>query len=172
MLVYRKLEEENDMIKIYKNSNGDTRTAKKDVSFKEFQEANDMHRQDVKNVMNELAFNLMLNGVTHDFTKKTREELFYNNFLSTMNEGSDFINDEWYQLHISKERHHLLSKYPEDVNLLDVLEMITDCVCAGMARSGDVRDVEINEEILNKALKNTVTLIKNMIECLDTKQIN
>jgi len=153
------------MIKIYKNSNGDTRTAKKDVSFEEFQKANDMHRQDVKNVMNELAFHIMLKGSVHDFTKKTDEELFYNNFLSTINEGTDFVNDEWYQLHIVKERHHLLSNCPEDVNLFDVLEMITDCICAGMSRSGDVRDVEINEEILNKALKNTVTVIKNMIEC-------
>jgi hypothetical protein len=159
------------MIKIYKNSNGDTRTAKKDVSFEEFQEANDMHRQDVKNVMNELAFNIMLNGINHDFTKKTREEVFYKNFLSTMNEGTDFVNDEWYQLHIVTERHHLLSKCPEDVNLLDVLEMIADCVCAGMARSGDVRDVEINEEILNKALKNTVTLIKDMINCSELKRL-
>jgi hypothetical protein len=86
-----------------------------------------------------------------------------------MNEGTDFVNDEWYQLHIAKEKHHLLSNCHDDVNLLDVLEMIVDCVCAGMARSGDVRDVEINEEILNKALKNTTTLIKNMIECSDLK---
>lgn len=157
------------MIKIYKNSNGDTRTAKKDVNFKEFQQANDMHKQDVKNVMNELAFNLMTKGLNHDYTKKTEEKLFYYNFLSAMNKGTDFVSNEWYQLHIKKERHHLLSNCPEDVNLLDVLEMITDCVCAGMARSGDVRTVEINEEILNKALSNTVTLIKNMIECSDLK---
>ncbi|MBZ9693284.1 DUF5662 family protein [Clostridium sp. M14] len=155
------------MIKIYKNSNGDTRTAKKDVSFKEFQQANDMHRRDVKNVMKELAYKIMDIGFSHDITKKTDEELFYNNFISTINEGTDFVNNDWYQLHISKERHHLLSNCPKDVNLLDVIEMIVDCVCAGMARSGDVRDVEINEEILNKALKNTVTLIKNMIECSD-----
>jgi hypothetical protein len=66
---------------------------------------------------------------------------------------------------------HLLSNCPKDVNLLDVLEMIADCVCAGMARSGDVRDVEINEEILNKALKNTVTLIKDMINCSELKRL-
>jgi hypothetical protein len=152
------------MIKIYKNPNGDTRTAEKDVSFEEFQKANDMHIQDIRNVMNELAMLLMVKGTNHDYTKKLEEKLFYNNFLSTMNNGTDFINDEWYQLHIAKERHHLLSKCPEDVNLLDVLEMIVDCVCAGMARSGEVRSVEIDQEILNKALANTVELIKNKIE--------
>ena len=39
------------MIEIKKNPNGDTRTAKKDVTFSEFQKANDMHRQDVQTVM-------------------------------------------------------------------------------------------------------------------------
>lgn len=151
------------MVIIYKNSNGDTRTAKKDVSFKEFQEANDMHIQDVRNIMNELALKLMVAGVTHDYTKKSDEKLFYKNFLSTINNNTDFVGDEWYQLHIKNERHHLLSRCPEDVNLIDILEMITDCVCAGMARSGDIRPIEIDSDILNKALANTTEMIKNMI---------
>lgn len=148
---------------IYKNPNGDTRTAPKNISFEQFQEANDMHIQDVKNVMNELALNIMLAGDRHDGTKKFKERLFYENFLSTMNDGTDFVNDEWYQLHIRKERHHLLSRCPEDVDLIDVLEMIVDCVCAGMARSGEVRPIEINTEILEKALTNTVDLVKKMV---------
>ncbi|WP_107571899.1 hypothetical protein [Clostridioides difficile] len=57
----------------------------------------------------------------------------------------------------------MLSRCPEDVNLIDILEMITDCVCAGMARSGDVRPIEIDDDILNKALVNTTEMIKNMI---------
>lgn len=151
------------MITIYRNSNGDTRSAKKGVSFEEFQEANDMHIQDVRNVMNQLALNMMIQGSKHDYTKKLGEKLFYKNFLSTINQGTDFVNDEWYQLHIREERHHLLSNCPNDVNLLDVLEMISDCVCAGMARSEEVRPIEIDNDILNKALKNTVDMIKNMI---------
>ena len=148
---------------IYKNPNGDTRTAPKDISFEQFQEANDMHMQDVRNVMNKLAFEIIDAGDCHDYTKKSHEKLFYKNFLSTMNDGTDFVNDEWYQLHIRRERHHLLSRCPEDVNLIDVLEMITDCVCAGKARSGEVRPIEINTEILEKALTNTVDLVKNMV---------
>ena len=49
------------------------------------------------------------------------------------------------------------------MNLIDVLEMIADCVCAGMARSGEIRDLEINPEILNRAVQNTAKLIKDMI---------
>jgi hypothetical protein len=44
------------------------------------------------------------------------------------------------------------------VNLIDVLEMICDCVCAGMARSGNVYPVNISSEILQKAVKNTVEM--------------
>ena len=150
---------------IYKNSNGDTRTAPKNVTFKEFQKANDMHREDVKNTMNEVAFLLMKKGKKHDWTKKDYEEMFYNNFLSTLNNGTSFIEDEWYQLHIEKEKHHLFSKCHDDVDLLDVIEMVVDCVCAGKARSGEIRGLEINQEILDKALKNTVKKINEMVKC-------
>ena len=150
---------------IYKNSNGDTRTAPKNVTYKEFQKANDMHREDVKNTMNEIAFLLMEKGKKHDWTKKDYEEMFYNNFLSTLNNGTNFVEDEWYQLHIEKEKHHLFSKCHDDVDLLDVIEMVVDCVCAGKARSGEIRGLEIDQEILDKALKNTVKKINEMVKC-------
>lgn len=152
------------MVTIYKNPNGDTRTAPKNVSFEEFQEANDMHREDVNQVMYELSQMIDKRGENHDCTKKSQERMFYKNFLSTMNDGTDFVNDEWYQLHIKAERHHLLSHCPDDVNLIDVLEMISDCVCAGMARSGEIRDLEIDSDILNRAVQNTAKMIKDMIE--------
>ena len=152
------------MVTIYKNPNGDTRTAPKNVSFEEFQEANDMHREDVNQVMYELSQMIDKRGENHDCTKKSQERMFYKNFLSTMNEGTDFVNDEWYQLHIKAERHHLLSHCPDDVNLIDVLEMISDCVCAGMSRSGEIRDLEIDSDILNRAVQNTAKMIKDMVE--------
>jgi hypothetical protein len=83
-----------------------------------------------------------------------------------MNEGANFVEAEWYQLHINEERHHLLSRCPEDVNLIDVLEMIADCTCAGLARSCEVRDLEITTDILERAVKNTVELIKQKVEVI------
>jgi hypothetical protein len=50
------------------------------------------------------------------------------------------------------------------VNLFDVIEMLCDCVSAGMARSGDVYDVDIPAEVLTKAVRNTVELMKEQIE--------
>lgn len=100
------------MIEIYKNPNGDTRTAPKDVTFEKFQEANNMHIKDVEAVMYELSKIIEERGKNHDYTKKSQEKMFYDNFLSTINNGTDFVNDEWYQLHIKAERHHLLSNCP------------------------------------------------------------
>ena len=149
-------------ITIHKNPNGDTRTAPKDITFKQFQEANNSHMDDVASVMMAIAEKLKDNGCKHDWTKKSEEKMFYRDFLATMNDGVDFVSGEWYQLHVNTERHHLFSRCPDDVNLLDVIEMIVDCVCAGKTRSGEVRDLEISQEILNKALKNTVKLVDDM----------
>lgn len=149
-------------ITIHKNPNGDTRTAPKDITFEQFQEANDSHIEDVKTVMCYMSIMIAEKGIKHDWSKKSQEEMFYRDFLSTMNDGADFVSGQWYQLHVNTERHHLLSKCPDDVNLLDVIEMIVDCVCAGKTRSGEVRDLEISVDILEKALKNTVKLIGDM----------
>lgn len=155
------------MIIIERNPNGDTRTAPKNISFEQFQKANDMHRADVRAVMKYLAYLVHRAGLMHDYTKKSDEELFYENFLSTMNNGTNFVEDEWYQLHVNKERHHLLSRCPEDVNLIDVLEMIVDCTCAGLARSGEVRNLEISTDILERAVKNTVNLIVREVDVIE-----
>ena len=152
---------------IEKNPNGDTRTAPKDISFEQFKKANDMHRADVNAVMKYLAHLVHMAGLKHDYTKKSDEELFYDNFLSTMSNNTNFVEDEWYQLHVNTERHHLFSRCPEDVNLIDVIEMIADCTCAGLARSGKVRDLEISTNILEKAVKNTAQLIVNQIDLVD-----
>lgn len=149
-------------VSIYKNPNGDTRTAPKNISFEQFQEANDSHRGDVRAVMDELGTMLCEKGEQHDWTKKSEERMFYRDFLATMNGGADFVSGKWYQLHVNTERHHLLSRCPDDVNLLDVIEMVVDCVCAGKTRSGEVRDLEISTEILEMALKNTVKLVDDM----------
>ena len=65
-------------VTIIKSPNGDTRTAKGDVSFEEFQKANNMHIKDVSNIMNSLAKMIQDTGKTHDWTKKEREKQFYN----------------------------------------------------------------------------------------------
>ena len=152
------------MIKIHKNPNGDTRTAPKDVTFEEFAEANDSHISDVRRVLQYLGKVLEFAGESHDYTKKSYELEFYNDFKDTLENGSNFVEGDWYTLHINMERHHLLSRCPDDVDLLDVIEMIVDCVCAGKARSGEVRPLEISDDILKLAVENTVKLVDNLTE--------
>lgn len=155
------------MIEIKRNPNGDTRTATKDVTFEEFREANKQHILDVMNTMTMLSGALRERAYKHDFTKVIEEEQFYKDFKDTLESGINFVEGEWYQEHIVKERHHLTSKCPENVNLIDVIEMICDCVCAGLSRSGEVRELEITDEILKKAVNNTVELLTNNIEVID-----
>lgn len=158
-----------DKIQIVKNPNGDTRTAPKDVSFEDFARANDMHINDVKSVMHELAARLCESSEKHDYTKKTHEDIFYRDFLATMNDGADFVNGEWYQLHIHEERHHPLSFCHKDINLLDIIEMCVDCTVAGLARSGSVRPMEVSTEILQLALENTSKLVQSMCDVVETQ---
>ena len=46
--------------------------------------------------------------------------------------------------------------------------MICDCVAAGTARSGgDIYDVDIPADILTKAVKNTVEILKDEVEVVE-----
>ena len=158
------------MITVYKNPNGDTRTAKKDVSLEEFHEANSSHIEDVRSVMYFLSDMILNTAEFHDCTKKIQEKMFYRDFKHSLETGEDFTKSQWYNLHITTERHHLDKYCPDDVNLIDVLEMIADRVCAGMARSGEVYDINLEPEVLQKAIKNTMDLIMNRIEVVDPSE--
>ena len=111
------------MIRIKKNPNGDTRTARKGITFEQFQQANDMHMQDVQSVMCELSRMVDRAGDFHDCTKKSQERMFYKDFVDTQENGVDFVSGEWYQLHVNAERHHLLSNCPKDVNLIRMVKI-------------------------------------------------
>ena len=155
------------MVVIHKNPNSDTRTATDDVTFEEFQKANDMHISDVKNVMCDVAYMFMEAGNIHDYTKKAFEESYYEDFINKLKNNVDFVSNKWYQTHIDLERHHLDARCPEDVDLIDVMEMIVDHVCAGLSRTGEVYKVDIDPNILTKAVNNTVELVKNRIIVMD-----
>lgn len=159
MAEYNKVDTTYDRVKIVKNPDGDTRTASKDVTFEQFQIANRMHRADVARVMDLLSNIMHNNGQQHDWTKIMREEEFYRDFKDTLENGTDFVSGSWYQNHITEEAHHPMSKCSPDINLLDIVETVVDCVCAGLARSGDAPSISIDPAILQLAINNTVNLI-------------
>lgn len=157
-----------EKIEIKKNPYGDSRTAPEDVDFISFSEANDSHRSDVRRVMERIADMVKETGKNHDWTKTGIYEIdFFRDFMANLAGKQNFTDGAWYPMHVTTERHHLLSYCPDDVNIIDVLEMIVDCTLAGLTRSGTVRPVEIDSEILKKAVDNTVELIKNNVELVE-----
>ena len=48
--------------------------------------------------------------------------------------------------------------------------MICDCVCAGLARSGEVRDLEIRSDILELAVKNTARKLADNIVVVEIEE--
>lgn len=154
-------------IEIKRNSLGDTRTAERVPTFEEFNAANIDHRSDVSNMMDALARAIETQGEVHDYTKRREpyRSLFYRELCAKI-EGkiNSFTDGEWYPMHCKTERHHLTEHVPDDVNLIDVLEMVCDCVCAGMARRGSVYPIEIPSEVLQKALANTVQMCIDAVE--------
>ena len=56
-------------VKIKRNIFGDTRTATSVPTFQIFCDSNRMHRDDVRNMMFELAAELKDRGADHDYTK-------------------------------------------------------------------------------------------------------
>lgn len=115
-------------------------------------------------------------GVLKDSTFKHRSDVmdgmkFFEDLLSLAahRHDDDKITDiatfQW-DKHKLLNRHHLTEKdgIPDDVNLVDVLEYITDCVMAGMARYGSVYELKLDSDLLQKAFKNTVELLKNQVE--------
>jgi hypothetical protein len=153
--------------KIKKNNLGDTRTADRCPTFTEFNDANIDHANEVEEMMVNIGNEIKAAGRHHDYTKlwEPNRSLFYRELCAKIEGKIDSFEDgEWYPMHCRTERHHINNHCPDDVNLIDVLEMICDCVCAGMARSGNVYPVNISSEILQKAVKNTVEMCIKSVE--------
>ena len=119
-------------------------------------------RQHIEDVRAALAFfrsQVQLAGVVHDRDKVTDIDGFHADFLT------GFTRTEWWDRHRKLNRHHLTHAdgIREDVNLIDVLDFIADCVMAGMARSGSVYPLHLAPELLERAFQNTVELLKAQV---------
>ena len=154
-------------IKMRKDTLGDTRTAKRMPTREEFNHSNWLHKTDVSMFATEFATELKERCAMHDWTKVAEPyaSKFYNLMKATIEDGADFKSGEWAHLHYDVlERHHLNRHCPDDVDLFDILEMIFDCVSAGMTRSGSVYPIEISSKVLQKAVSNTVDYLVKHVE--------
>ena len=155
------------MIRIRKSPTADTRTCDyASVTKATLLASSKQHIDDVGLCLGFFMQRLMAAAVEHDYDKLTDIDGFHRDFLT------GFSQTTWWDNHRKIHRHHLAQAdgIPEDVTLLDILEYIADCVAAGMARSGEVYELIMTPELLEKAFKNTVDLLKANVEVEPTSE--
>lgn len=157
------------MITIQQSQTADTRTCDfANVSKETLYASSTQHINDVGQALR--FFKGLLNDafINHDPDKLTDIDGFHADFVTGFKEHG------WWDRHRQLNRHHLnmADGIRDDVNLIDVLDYIADCVMAGMARSGSVYELKLPAELLERAFQNTVDLLKRevVVEGLQRKR--
>lgn len=148
-------------IEIKPSPTADSRTCDAaSVDRQKLLESSRQHIGDVAKAMAFFASRIAVAAAEHDYDKLTEIEWFHRCFQD------GFKDVSWLENHYRIHRHHLNRDggVPVDVNLLDVLEYIADCVVAGLARAGTVYPLEISDSLLRDAFENTVLLLNRAIK--------
>lgn len=155
------------MIEIAQSKTADTRSCDfANVSRETLLESSRQHIGDVGKALAFFAGHILEAAVRHDYDKLTDIDGFHADFVTGFKETG------WWDRHRKLNRHHLLQAdgVPEDVNLVDVLDMICDCVMAGMARTGSVYPLKIDPAVLQRAFDNTVELLQHKVVVVPSPQ--
>ena len=153
------------MMHINKSPTADTRTCDfKTVTKETLLKSSHQHISDVRAGLDFFAQRLRHTASVHDHDKITEIDHFHDDFIT------GFQQTGWWDQHRRVNRHHLTEDdgIPQDVDMIDVLDFITDCVMAGMARSGSVYDLHLPPELLERAFQNTVKLLKSEVMVQDS----
>ena len=149
------------MIKIKKSPTADTRTCDfTKVTKEQLLASSEQHIGDVRLALGFFINEIVEAQIHHDHDKISDIDGFHADFVT------GFKVTKWWDNHRKVNNHHLNSAdgIRDDVNLIDVLDYIADCVMAGMARSGSVYDITLPDEVLQKAFKNTVEMLKRQVQ--------
>ena len=148
------------MIKIRKSETADTRTCDfTKVTKDKLRSSSLRHVNDVLKACAFFTDLLDYAAYSHDADKFAGLDHFHADF------ATGFKETGWWDNHRKVSRHHLdkADGVPADVNLVDVLEHIADCVMAGMARSGSVYELKLPDKVLQDAFRNTVEMLKKNV---------
>ncbi len=151
-------------LKVKRSPTADTRTCDwSKVSAKELLHASMQHIDDVARALAFFSLCIAWSASLHDYDKISDLDGFHRDFKT------GFKRTAWWDAHRRLNRHHI--DKPDgvrgDINLIDVLEHIADCVMAGMSRSGSVYELNLPDDVLQKAFRNTVELLKREVEVVD-----
>lgn len=152
------------MIEIQTSKTADTRTCDvTKVTREQLLASSVQHIGDVGKALAFFGSLITQQAVRHDTDKMTDIDGFYRDFQTK------FERTDWWDAHRRLNRHHLTQAdgIPGDVNLIDVLDFIADCVMAGMGRSGSVYPLNIPPELLERAFQNTVELLTAQVVVVD-----
>lgn len=150
------------VIFIKPSPSADTRSADHKVTQKELEESTKMHIEDVRKGLAYLGKLLKDRGERHDWTKLQYMPSFYKQFSDAQETGC--WGNGWYdKIHVKQERHHIEDAAHTDVNLIDVLEHIVDCVMAGKARKGEFKQDILGAGLLERAYANTQKLLDRAV---------
>lgn len=148
------------MIAIRQSKTADSRTCDfAKVSKQTLLESSVQHIGDVQKALIFFAGKVCDAARVHDTDKITDIDGFHADFVT------GFATTAWWDRHRRINRHHLTEEdgIPADVNLIDVLDFIADCVMAGMGRTGDVYPLNLPTEVLERAFQNTVAMLKQQV---------
>lgn len=148
------------MITVRPSPTADTRTCDfANVSKAQLLESSKQHINDVRRALDFFMAQVCAAGQAHDPDKVADIDGFHADFVTGFKEHS------WWDRHRTLNRHHLTMDdgVPADVNLIDVLDFIADCVMSGMARSGSVYPLKLSPELLERAFQNTVRLLQEQV---------
>lgn len=148
------------MITIKPSPTADTRTCDfANVTKETLRTSSIQHIADVRRALDFFMARVCEAGQQHDPDKLTDLDSFHADFVT------GFVQTGWWERHRKLNRHHLTQDdgIPVDVNLIDVLDFIADCVMAGMARSGNVYALALPSALLERAFQNTVSLLKAQV---------
>jgi len=150
-------------IKIKKSTCADTRSCDyASVTKRQLASATMDHISDVTKGINLFKKWLDMAAANHDLTKLGMLDRFHKEFTEGFKKSQEWLHDHW-----THERHHLMSHVPEDVDLVDVVEMAVDLSMSAAARSGEMFKVEVPNEVLQKAFENTMKRLYNSVEVED-----
>lgn len=143
-------------ITIQPSQTADTRTCDfANVTKRTLLDSSEQHIMDVRKGLELFREMLRVAAMDHDHDKLSDIDSFHADFVT------GFAQTGWWDRHRQLNRHHLEADdgIREDVNLIDVLDYIADCVMAGKARSGSVRPLTVAPEVVYRAFLNTVALL-------------
>jgi len=108
-----------------------------------------LHQEAVKRLMNVIACEIRCRATYHDYTKLKHYRLTFSE-------------------HMRMERHHLNMSQgiPDDVNVIDLVEFVCDCVSAAAQRDGALKFsyLQVSPEVLMPIINNTAADLWKLVK--------